>query len=61
MGLRYLGQVLNLKDFKGTITVQKNTFSNNYIKYGTCDEGDLISSVIDSSTKHYAYGSRKYA
>lgn len=35
-GLRYLGQVLNLKDFMGTITITGNTFSDNQIAYGNC-------------------------
>lgn len=63
MGLTHFGQVLNLKDFKGPVTLNKNDFLSNYMKYGSCEAGQLISDVVDSTTtnQYKVYGDRLYA
>lgn len=62
MGLRYLGQILNLKNFQGTVSVSLNNFLDNYIMYGSCGAGQKIHDSIDQQPVYYSVmGQRLYS
>jgi hypothetical protein len=53
--MRYYGSILNLKNFIGPISITRNTFDSNRIKYQNCSSAKYIKdpTLLTTSTDNY--------
>jgi hypothetical protein len=57
--MKYYGTVLDLDAFFGPIKLHGNTFSNNVLKYSSCDlTSDMISATYTGSDKYSIFGTK---